>query len=364
MCDNIELTFSCITCNIRYKTKNGLWKHNDKYHKSNDKLDYICKTCGKNYDNRNSKYKHQKKCTSDNCQIEIIKEELTKLKSELEIVKNTPATITHIKNINKGIINKGVINFIKPPGFEDINVITEKEAEHILEKEMNCLITLVDYINFNEKYPENHSFCTTALNDKYISTINTETLTIEKQRKKDFFDIMLNNSLKVINMLYDKLKIKQNPKAIKYKESIDKLTEFVVVNNKGKKAYVEMMNTLSFNKRHITQSTWTQLMNNEVPEKLCFSTRLKEEDTKINECIINTLESDSDLESNSDSSLESDIDIDTNNNIDIDEEELIEIKFQGIEYLLDGITLYKMTSTKEKGELFGTFINGKVKKQI
>jgi hypothetical protein len=132
---------------------------------------------------------------------------------------------------------------------------------------MNCLIALVDYVNFNEKYPENHSFCTTALNDKYISTINTETLTIEKQRKKDFFDLMLTNSLKVINVLYDKLKSKKNPKALKYKENIDKLTDFVVVNNKGKKAYVEMMNTLSFNKRHLTQTTWDQLLNNEVPIK-------------------------------------------------------------------------------------------------
>ena len=38
------------------------------------------------------------------------------------------------------------------------------------------------------------------------------------------------------------------------------------------------------------------------------------------------------------------------------------MKVQGILCLLDGTNLYKMTETKQKGELYGTFINGKVKK--
>ena len=313
------------------------------------------------YNNRNSKYKHQKKCTVNNNQIDDIKEEITKLKSELELVKNKPSTINNINNIkNINNINKGVINYIKPPGSEDINVITEKEAEKILENEMNCLIALVDYVNFNEKYPENHSFCTTALNDKYISTINTETLTIEKQRKKDFFDLILFNSLKVINVLYEKLKNKKNPKALKYKENIDKLTNFVVVNNKGKKAYVEMMNTLSFNKRHMTQNTWDQLLNNEIPIKptIEYKEEDKTEEFVLNQktpqqkqkLIPNMTESDSELSDSSSSDEDSDSD------------EPIEMKVQGTTCLLDGINLYRMTETKQKGELYGTFINGKVKK--
>ena len=352
----------CEICNKLYKTTNGLWKHNNKYHNEKDKIkkECLCSYCDKTLADRHSKWRHEKICTHKNKEdINNIKTELTKIKSELEIVKNKPATINNInniKNINKGIINKGVMNYIKPPGTEDISLITEKEAEKILENEMNCLIALVDYVNFNEKYPENHSFCTTALNDKYISTINTETLTIEKQRKKDFFDLMLTNSLKVINVLYDKLKSKKNPKALKYKENIDKLTDFVVVNNKGKKAYVEMMNTLSFNKRHLTQTTWDQLLNNEVPIKpiIEFKEEVKSEVVKPhvkqsgNKLIPDDSDSDSEL-----SDSESD---------DSDSDEPIEMKVQGILCLLDGTNLYKMTETKQKGELYGTFINGKVKK--
>jgi hypothetical protein len=361
--------FSCDKCKKTYKSRTGLWKHSQtcvvELIQENKK--YVCNFCHRHYDNKYSKYKHQKKCGIKNNQIEDINEEITKLKTELEIVKNKPATINNInniKNINKGIINKGVINYIKPPGSEDISVITEKEAEKILENEMNCLIALVDYVNFNEKYPENHSFCTTALNDKYISTINTETLTIEKQRKKDFFDLMLTNSLKVINVLYDKLKSKKNPKALKYKENIDKLTDFVVVNNKGKKAYVEMMNTLSFNKRHLTQTTWDQLMNNEIPAKpiieyneeeiksIEISTKPTQPTQTKSKLIPDMSESDSEL---SDTETESD-------EGDSDSDEPIEMKIQGTMCLLDGTNLYKMTKTKEKGELYGTFINGKVKK--
>lgn len=358
--------FFCKNCNKTYKTTNGLWKHNKKHHDGKEKIikDNICCYCEKKLSDRHSKWRHEQLCFNKNKNdinkiTTEFKEELTKIKTELEFVKNKPATINNInniKNINKGIINKGVMNYIKPPGSEDISLITEKEAEKILENEMNCLIALVDYVNFNEKYPENHSFCTTALNDKYISTINTETLTIEKQRKKDFFDLMLTNSLKVINVLYDKLKNKKNPKALKYKENIDKLTDFVVVNNKGKKAYVEMMNTLSFNKRHLTQTTWDQLLNNEVPLKpiIEYKEESKQQDFKsqekqlIKKLIPDNSESDSELS-------ESEAD-------DSESDEPIEMKVQGTMCLLDGTSLYKMTDCKQKGELYGTFINGKVKK--
>ena len=53
-----------------------------------------------------------------------------------------------------------------------------------MDQELNCIISLISLLNFNQEIPENHNFCTTVLNDKYISTINTETLEIEKQRKK------------------------------------------------------------------------------------------------------------------------------------------------------------------------------------
>ena len=186
---------------------------------------------------------------------------------------------------------------------------------------------------------------------------------VEKKRKKDFFDLMLNNSLKNIKVLYDKLKYKKTPKALKFKQTIDNLTEYVVINHKGKKAYVEMMNTLSFNKRHITQSTWFQLMNNQIPHKESIA-----EDDIENKDVINTkllLENktnqllcknrnqliilpDSDDSSDSESS-----------------DELIEIKVQGVFYYMEsGNKLYLIETNGKKGNFIGRLVNGKIKKEI
>lgn len=387
--DSINKKYNCEQCNKIYKSRVGLWKHNQTYHnivdldKNNQEIginvdtdikEYNCIHCNKKYTNKFSKYKHQIKCKiNNNNQLEKIKlefnDEINKLKSELEIIKNKPASVTNIKNINninKGIINnnKGpVYNFLSKPGEENLSILTEKEIESILEQEMNCLVYMVELLNFNEKLPENHSFCTTALNDKYISTLNTETLMVEKKRKKDFFDLMLNNSLKNIKVLYDKLKYKKTPKALKFKQTIDNLTEYVVINHKGKKAYVEMMNTLSFNKRHITQSTWFQLMNNQIPHKESIA-----EDDIENKDVINTkllLENktnqllcknrnqliilpDSDDSSDDESS-----------------DELIEIKVQGVFYYMEaGNKLYLIETNGKKGNYIGRLVNGKIKKEI
>ena len=387
--DSINKKYNCEQCNKIYKSRVGLWKHNQTYHnivdldKNNQEIginvdtdikEYNCIHCNKKYTNKFSKYKHQIKCKiNNNNQLEKIKlefnDEINKLKSELEIIKNKPSSVTNIKNINninKGIINnnKGpVYNFLSKPGEENLSILTEKEIESILEQEMNCLVYMVELLNFNEKLPENHSFCTTALNDKYISTLNTETLMVEKKRKKDFFDLMLNNSLKNIKVLYDKLKYKKTPKALKFKQTIDNLTEYVVINHKGKKAYVEMMNTLSFNKRHITQSTWFQLMNNQIPHKESIA-----EDDIENKDVINTkllLENKTNqlLCKNRNQLIILPDSDDSSDNESSDE--LIEIKVQGVFYYMEaGNKLYLIETNCKKGNYIGRLVNGKIKKEI
>lgn len=239
-------------------TSNTVTSNNDT--SNNNLLINRCEFCNKTFTRKNNLNYHIKnKCKDkDKKQTEMIelKEQLTTMKNEIDLIKSKPSII---QNINKGVINnnKGpVYNFLSKPGEENINILTEKEIQYIMDNELNCIIGLVEVLNFNDKYPENHTFCTTALNDKYLSTMNSETLMIEKQRKKDFFDKILVEGIKKMKLLYDKLKCKKTTKAIEYKNNIDKLIEFVIVNNKGKKAYIELMNTLTFNKRHITQSTW------------------------------------------------------------------------------------------------------------
>ena len=333
--------YLCNKCNMKFKTYNGFWKHNKNKHNIQNNLNqtnnykYKCIYCANIYKHKQSKWSHEKICEYKEINLLTLKKELNDVKTELEIVKNKPSTIIN-NNINKGTINRGpVYNFLTKPGEENLNVLSESEIEFIMDQEMNCLITLVEMVNFNEKYPENHSFCNTALNDKYISTMNIETMTIEKQRKKDFFDMTLSNGIRNMKILYEKMgeKAKKTPKAIKYKETIDNLLKFVVINNKGKKTYVELMNILTFNKRHIPQLTWSQLINqisNSKNENLSNKT-------------INDYDSETDDESYNELST-------------------IRITINEETFILEKNFLYSIDKNNNKGELYGSLVNGKIRK--
>ncbi len=371
--------YSCEKCNLKFKTYNGFWKHNKNKHNdpttnADTTYKHKCSYCTNTYKHKQSKWAHERTCkASKEINLETLQKELNEVKTELDRVKNKPATIINNNNINKGTINRGpVYNFLTKPGEENLNMLSETEIEYIMDQEMNCLITLVELVNFNEKHPENHSFCNTALNDKYISTMNTETMTIEKQRKKDFFDMTLSNGIRNMKLLYEKMgtKAKKTPKAIKYKETIDNLTEFVLINNKGKKTYVELMNILTFNKRHIPQLTWSQLTNNQIPgtnlnnnivdatnqidvkssnENTIIPKQKYLTEVKKNICDI-------DIDSDFDSELSSDSESD-----DSDLDELPTIIINKQTYILDKNFLYTIVHNK-KGELYGSLVNGKFRR--
>lgn len=386
--------FTCILCDKKYKDKSGLWYHNKKYHstydKSNDKSDksndksnnksieksieksdnndkklYECSNCKKKFNHYQSRWKHTKSCNitnhnTRNKQI-ISTEDFLKMKEEIEELKKKSSKST-INNINKGIINI-VMN---KSGFETIDILSENEIEYIFKQEMNSIISLLEFINFNEKHPENHTFCTTALNDKYVSTLNTETFQIEKQRKRDFYDHLINQSLIKLKSLTNRLKIIKNKKALDYESKLQKLIDFIVINKKGKKACIELINALSFNKRHITQKTWENLKNGdesilnllneniitENSDLLIYKKNKGEKkytvlDLKHN----NVSDTDSDMYSLSDLSDSSSSD---------DEVIYPKIEYKGKTYLLDDSKLYSIDESGNKNELFGTFLNGKI----
>jgi len=161
---------------------------------------------------------------------------------------------------------------------------------------------------------------------------------------------MLNASLKNIRFLYDRLKNKKPPKLIKFKKTMDNLTEYIIVNNKGKKAYVEMMNTLTFNKRHLTQATWLQLLNNQLPNK-----SESNNESELNDNYSNDSNSETSNSSTNSDSYEEQSD-------NSESEDLPKIKIQGKKYLLDGYKLYSINLLGLKDKLEGKLSNGKLVK--
>lgn len=344
----------CNICNKVYKTSKSLWNHNHKYHVVNccqnvvigcqnvvneTVKDFKCKYCKKVLADRHSKSRHEKKCKEkteyNQNEIDIIKKEIENLKKKS--FGNT--TINKIKNIT----NNGIINFsMNKTGFESLEILSGKEIEYILNQEMNSIISLIEFLNFNDAHPENHTFCTTALNDKYVNTMNTETFAIEKQRKTDFYDNLIHRGINNMKLLFERLKVMKIKKISNYEDKIKQLIDFLVVNKKGKKACVELINVLSFNKRHITQSTWLDIIQGITP--------VKSEIINSNEDV-NTINSKFLLKHDSDSDEDSD-----------DEIIYPKIDYKGQTYLLDGCELFTISSNGKKLNLFGTFINGRVKK--
>ena len=64
-------------------------------------------------------------------------------------------------NSNKMDVGPKII--INKTGTEKMEQITYNEVSIIFDNEISSVLKLIELVNFNENKPENHSFCSTAL---------------------------------------------------------------------------------------------------------------------------------------------------------------------------------------------------------
>jgi hypothetical protein len=183
------MEYNCDICIKKYKTYQTLWKHNKKFHSKNviknddissidvinmssenTTCNQICKFCNKNFASRQSKWIHQKTCKHKNNIIEenkILKESLDEMKKQLLTIMNNnckihPKTLT---KINKQLINNtnsnntinGNINnyFTVALGKENLTeVLSKKEKINILNNRSLVLENIIEYVHFNDAYPQ------------------------------------------------------------------------------------------------------------------------------------------------------------------------------------------------------------------
>jgi hypothetical protein len=181
----------CLICNKSYKSYASLWNHNKKYHKEETitkeivqnqhqhqhqpqiEIQINCKNCEKLFNTRQSKWRHEKICKKEVSNEELA-EKLLKLEKELDDFKNKPVQ-TVINNINQGVINKGpngktfitrvgtntsgpVYNFLSKPGNENLNILTQKEIEYIMDQQFNCVVSMIELLNFNNEIPSKRKY--------------------------------------------------------------------------------------------------------------------------------------------------------------------------------------------------------------
>ncbi len=280
-----EKIYTCLLCEKEYNSYMGLWRHKKNKHKNNQLTEEIinkdnenenednekenniemehniksnvCKFCNKEFLNYKNKWRHEKK----NCKEKKHNENKNENKI-IQINNNQTIGTQNIINNNININNNNIVNItFNKLGCEDISILNQDEIEEIINNGLNSIIKLIEFINFNKEHPQNHTFCTTSLNNKYVSTLNTDTLEVEKQRKIDIFDNVLRYSLTHIDMLKDN--ITNIDKKKQFSKKIEDLYN-IIGNHAHRKIYHEQLNVLSYNKRNIVNKTWDTKLNNNI----------------------------------------------------------------------------------------------------
>lgn len=167
-----ERQYTCAQCGNNYKHRQSLHRHKTSCNGAqssenvsnmsipaqdcfdNKKSKLTCDNCDKEYKHIQSKNRHMKTCTGKNYETEI--NNLKKLVNELLIKVNNP--VSEINNINSNnIINNNINNTINivALGKENINELLSKaEKINILNKKANALPYMIEYMHFNNKFPQ------------------------------------------------------------------------------------------------------------------------------------------------------------------------------------------------------------------
>jgi hypothetical protein len=322
------MTFICKLCNDKeFMSVSGLWKHNNKHHKSKeinkDKI-YYCSYCNKEYKHYQNKWTHEKKCKNiHNVSLVDKVQQLTDKIKELETKpRNTINNTTN--NTNNTTNNIQII--INQPGSESIEHLSVNQQREIMQKGLNSLTYLIKLNNFNKETPENHSYCVTALNDKHASVINPDTNSVMKTDKNTLFDKILVSNIKNLEIISSNSEFSYN-EINEYNEKLKTLKNLLFMNRKGLKSYYSELNLLSYNNKDLILDTWNTLTN-----------------------LDKIIDSESESESESDSDSEADTDI------------VHYIEMKGIKYILEETKVFTILTNGLPGKIYGTYLDGKFKK--
>jgi hypothetical protein len=311
------MTFMCKLCNDKkFETASGLWKHNNKHHKSNEinknKI-YYCTYCNKEYKHNQTKWTHEKKCKNiHNISLVDKVQQLTEKIKELETKPcNTINNTTNNTTNNIQII-------INQPGSESIEHLSVNQQREIMQKGLNSLTYLIKLNNFNKEIPENHSYCVTALNDKHASVINPDTNSVIKTDKNTLFDKILVSNIKNLEIISSNSEFNYN-EINEYNEKLKTLKNLLFMNRKGLKSYYSELNLLSYNNKDLILDTWDTITN-----------------------------------------LDKIIDSDSESDTEADIVHYIEIK--GVKYILEKSNVFTILTNGLPGKIYGTYLDEKFKK--
>ena len=238
----------CTICDNEYNSYFTMWRHRKLKHADMDKnnvkivpTDSKCKHCNKEFSNKHNLLRHENNSCKKNQEL---------IKTIINVNDNNNSNINIIQNQTNITINFNSL------GNENVLDLTEKQKEEIINDGIDGIITLIKHLNFNKDIPQNHLFCTTNLNNKYMNALNLENNKIEKIRKFDFFEKVFKNSLKHMKTLNNT--IKDIDIQDKFEKKIADIENriFNYLEPFHMKLFHDDLNILSYNQRDIVRKTW------------------------------------------------------------------------------------------------------------
>ncbi len=276
------MSFKCSYCENTYKSLQSCKNHMRIKHSENKKADLekekhiICEFCSKRF-TRNANLKHHMDnvCGSlvksqHNSQTVELQNQINELKKEIVELKNAKPktevinkTINNYTNTTNNITNNGtIINntvYINRTGTENLLDLTDKECDEIFGKEISSVVSLVKHVNFNERLPSNHSFCSKSLEGKYLLAYDVDKSCTESLRKKYFCHELLENSVNRLEILYEIHKNKMSKLKQKKIENNIKVLKDIKNRDFSDKVLKEIKNQLielSYNHKDTVLNTW------------------------------------------------------------------------------------------------------------
>ena len=250
----------CDICNKEYSSKSSLQRHKNTIHQDiilAQQKKYYCKYCNNPYKYKQSKWSHEKICTKKS----ISTSSLTPLNNDTTVdkicVEGSQLTLSNIKNSNVNSNNTTNNYYINAFGKEKIDAFTFNNVKEMYNSNRNCLIKFIEICNFNEKYPENHTFCNTSLEGNYVSYVDSHNNKISKMNKNDCYDLVLSTSLENINSIL--ISLKEKMKSTHYNKLytlIEDTKKSYLMNKKSKDIYKTQINQIAYNERELILKTW------------------------------------------------------------------------------------------------------------
>ena len=329
MINNMDnILYKCEICFKEYVTKSGLYKHNIKIHDMNNKMNcnYECKFCKKIFNSRQNKWSHEKICKIGNNlilseQVKILSNKINQLENKSNIINNNTTNNTTNNTINNIVINHS-------PGTEPINHLSIGKQKEIMDQGLNSLLHLIKLNNFDKNKPEYHSYCVTAINDKHANVLDVNTQSVIKTDKIELFDTILSNNISKLDIM-SKNKLFSYSDREEFSDKLERLKKLLYEKKKGMKKYYSQINLLSFNNKDQILQTWNDI-------KKSLDDIINEENLSLSE--------------------------DVNDSDDEETNEYCKITYKNNTYILDDNKIFKINDDNSKGELYGSFINGKINK--